>query len=89
MTKTDTASKAAATGTSVVIRTEGLTKVYVGADFAAVDHLDLEVTGGEVFGLLGPNGAGKTTTAGMLTTRVLPPPGAPTSPASTSSATRP
>lgn len=72
MTKTDTASKAAATGTSVVIRTEGLTKVYVGADFAAVDHLDLEVTGGEVFGLLGPNGAGKTTTAGMLTTRVLP-----------------
>ncbi|MGI8754093.1 MAG: ATP-binding cassette domain-containing protein [Acidimicrobiales bacterium] len=56
----------------VVIRTEGLTKVYAGTDFAAVDHLDLEVRSGEVFGLLGPNGAGKTTTAGMLTTRVLP-----------------
>ncbi|MDQ6783687.1 MAG: ATP-binding cassette domain-containing protein [Actinomycetota bacterium] len=56
----------------VVIRTVGLTKVYPGADVAAVDHLDLEVTAGEVFGLLGPNGAGKTTTAGMLTTRVLP-----------------
>jgi ABC-2 type transport system ATP-binding protein len=55
-----------------VIRTIGLTKVYPGADFAAVDGLDLSVLGGEIFGLLGPNGAGKTTTAGMLTTRVVP-----------------
>jgi ABC-type multidrug transport system ATPase subunit len=65
-----------------VIVTEGLTKVYPGpgapqgADseepVPAVDHLDLSVTHGEIFGLLGPNGAGKTTTAGMLTTRVLP-----------------
>jgi ABC-2 type transport system ATP-binding protein len=38
----------------------------------AVDHLDLEVQTGEIFGLLGPNGAGKTTTIGMLTTRVIP-----------------
>src|SRR6478672_9341555 len=55
----------------VVIRTEQLTKVYPG-DILAVDHLDLAVTRGEIFGLLGPNGAGKTTTAGMLTTRVIP-----------------
>jgi ABC-2 type transport system ATP-binding protein len=55
-----------------VIRTEGLTKVYSGTDFAAVDKLNLGVGGGEIFGLLGPNGAGKTTTAGMLTTRVVP-----------------
>ena len=55
-----------------VIRTVGLTKVYAGTDFAAVDGLDLSVRGGEIFGLLGPNGAGKTTTAGMLTTRVVP-----------------
>jgi len=55
-----------------VIRTVGLTKVYAGTDFAAVDKLDLTVTAGEIFGLLGPNGAGKTTTAGMLTTRVIP-----------------
>jgi ABC-2 type transport system ATP-binding protein len=55
-----------------VIRTVGLRKVYAGADFAAVDGLDLSVRGGEIFGLLGPNGAGKTTTAGMLTTRVIP-----------------
>jgi ABC-2 type transport system ATP-binding protein len=55
-----------------VIRTEGLTKVYPGTDFKAVDELDLIVLKGEIFGLLGPNGAGKTTTAGMLTTRVIP-----------------
>jgi len=59
-------------GTSDVIRTEGLTKVYAGSDFRAVDGLDLVVGHGEIFGLLGPNGAGKTTTAGMLTTRVVP-----------------
>jgi ABC-2 type transport system ATP-binding protein len=52
-----------------VIRTEGLTKVYPGG-LTAVDHLDLSVRSGEIFGLLGPNGAGKTTTVGMLTTRV-------------------
>ncbi len=56
----------------MVIRTEHLTKVYPGADSAAVDGLDLDVYAGEIFGLLGPNGAGKTTTAGMLTTRVVP-----------------
>src|SRR6266568_6999154 len=56
----------------VIIRTQDLTKVYPGTDFAAVDRLDLSVRAGEIFGLLGPNGAGKTTTAGMLTTRVIP-----------------
>ncbi len=58
--------------TDEVIRTSGLSKTYPGADFAAVDGLDLTVRAGEIFGLLGPNGAGKTTTAGMLTTRVIP-----------------
>lgn len=43
---------------------EGLTKKY--GDFTAVDHLNLRIKKGEVFGLLGPNGAGKTTTTLML-----------------------
>ena len=58
-----------------VIATAGLTKVYAsksGPTVTAVDHLDLGVRDGEIFGLLGPNGAGKTTTVGMLTTRVVP-----------------
>ena len=55
----------------VVIRATQLTKVYA-TGLKAVDALDLEVRGGEIFGLLGPNGAGKTTTVGMLTTRVVP-----------------
>jgi ABC-2 type transport system ATP-binding protein len=70
---TANAPGAAATATTdPVIRTIGLTKVYPGTDFKAVDELDLTVYQGEIFGLLGPNGAGKTTTAGMLTTRVVP-----------------
>ena len=60
------------TAAEAVIRTSLLTKVYPGADFRAVDELNLSVDTGEIFGLLGPNGAGKTTTAGMLTTRVIP-----------------
>jgi ABC-2 type transport system ATP-binding protein len=70
----ETASAASGSGQpeSLAIHTEDLTKIYPGADFAAVDQLNLDVTAGEIFGLLGPNGAGKTTTAGMLTTRVVP-----------------
>jgi ABC-2 type transport system ATP-binding protein len=48
----------------VPIRTRGLTKAY--DELIAVDHLDLEVQRGEIFGLLGQNGAGKTTTILML-----------------------
>jgi ABC-2 type transport system ATP-binding protein len=38
----------------------------------AVDHLNLEIKGGELFGLLGPNGAGQTTLVKILCT-LLPP----------------
>lgn len=46
------------------IETQGLTKVFNGT--AAVDHIELSVPKGSVFGFLGPNGAGKTTTQRML-----------------------
>ncbi len=72
MTTAQAQPAVAGTAGGAVIHTEQLTKVYPGTDFAAVDHLDLDVGAGEIFGLLGPNGAGKTTTAGILTTRVVP-----------------
>jgi ABC-2 type transport system ATP-binding protein len=43
---------------------QGLTKRF--GNFAAVDHVDLAVKPGEIFGFLGANGAGKTTTIRML-----------------------
>ena len=48
----------------------GLTKRF--GSTLAVDHVDLEVAEGEIFGLLGPNGAGKTTTIRVLTTLIPP-----------------
>lgn len=50
--------------TKAVIEAKGLTKRY--GTRAAVDHIDLTIEEGEVFGLLGPNGAGKTTTILMI-----------------------
>ncbi len=47
------------------IRCEGLTRQF--GDVLALDHLDLVVESGTVFGFLGPNGAGKTTTIKLLT----------------------
>jgi ABC-2 type transport system ATP-binding protein len=46
------------------ILTEGLTRHF--GPKVAVNHLDLRVAQGEVFGFLGPNGAGKTTTVRLL-----------------------
>ncbi|MDW8214839.1 MAG: ABC transporter ATP-binding protein [Roseiflexaceae bacterium] len=47
-----------------VVECRDLTKQY--GSLLAVDHLNLTVHKGEIFGLLGPNGAGKTTTILML-----------------------
>jgi len=49
---------------------DGLTREFNG--LTAVDHVDLQIEKGELFGLLGPNGAGKTTLIHMLCT-ILPP----------------
>ena len=45
---------------------------YLFGTHTAVDHVDLSIEPGEMFGLLGPNGAGKTTTIRMLTTLLKP-----------------
>ncbi len=59
---------------SPIIIAENLTRVFGGAKSAggsgapviAVDHLNLEIAEGEIFGLVGPDGAGKTTTMRMF-----------------------
>jgi ABC-2 type transport system ATP-binding protein len=56
---------------SPFVETRGLSKRYPGGTLA-VDHLDLEIRRGEVYGLLGPNGAGKTTTIRMLLGLIRP-----------------
>ena len=52
--------------TTPAVRAEGLVKNF--GELRAVDHVDLEVRRGQVFGVLGPNGAGKTTMLKMLAT---------------------
>jgi len=47
-----------------IIRATGLTRRF--GDLVAVDHLNLEIAPGEIFGLVGPDGAGKTTTLRLL-----------------------
>jgi ABC-2 type transport system ATP-binding protein len=52
------------------IEAEGLVRRF--GDIVAVDHVDLSVAEGEIFGFLGPNGAGKSTTTRMLCTLLRP-----------------
>ncbi len=47
-----------------VIDVKGLTKRY--GDRVVVDHFDMRVPKGRIYGFLGPNGSGKTTTIRML-----------------------
>lgn len=53
-----------------VVETHALTKRY--GPRAVVDHIDLRVQPGEIYGFLGLNGAGKTTTIRMLMSLIKP-----------------
>ena len=62
-------------GETPMITTHNLTltfKTLFGHPFTAVDHINLTVERGDIFGFLGPNGAGKTTTIRMLSTILAP-----------------
>ena len=52
------------------VAAKGLVKRY--GEVVAVDHVDLDVEAGDVFGYLGPNGAGKTTSLRMLLGLIRP-----------------
>ncbi len=52
------------------VRARGLVKRY--KEVLAVDHIDLNVDHGDVYGFLGPNGAGKTTTLRMALGLIMP-----------------
>jgi ABC-2 type transport system ATP-binding protein len=54
----------------LAIETIALTRKF--GEMTAVDHIDLHVGHGKIFGLLGPNGAGKSTTIKILTTLLDP-----------------
>ena len=49
---------------NTVVKIENLVKRY--KELLALDHLNLTINEGEIFGLLGPNGSGKTTTINCL-----------------------
>ena len=53
-----------------MIEIRKLTKRF--GTLVAVDHLDLEIGAGDIFGFIGPNGAGKTTTMRILVTLMEP-----------------
>jgi ABC-2 type transport system ATP-binding protein len=55
---------------TTVIEARDLSKIY--GDVQAVDHVNLRVEEGALFGLLGPNGSGKTTMIKMLTGQTRP-----------------
>jgi len=55
---------------NIAVRVDGLVRTF--GDFIAVDHINLNVRAGEIFGFLGPNGAGKSTTIKMLCGLLMP-----------------
>ncbi|MCG2769837.1 MAG: ABC transporter ATP-binding protein [Anaerolineae bacterium] len=70
MSKAEMSRKGESTGIEFAIATSGLVRRF--GSLTAVDHLDLQVPAGSVYGFLGPNGAGKTTTIRMLLGLIRP-----------------
>jgi ABC-2 type transport system ATP-binding protein len=64
------AAPAAMLARETVLQTRNLTKLY--GQRTVVDHLELQVQRGDIFGFLGPNGAGKTTTIRMALGLITP-----------------
>ena len=58
--------------TTSAITTEGLVRSFGDDGVNAVDQLDVDIRGGEIYGFLGPNGAGKSTTVRVLCTLLAP-----------------
>jgi len=52
------------------ILTRGLTRRF--GDLVAVDHIDLQIPRGKIYGFLGPNGSGKSTSIRMLCGLLIP-----------------
>jgi ABC-2 type transport system ATP-binding protein len=63
-------------GEDVVLRIEGLTKIYKSlftpAGVKAVDNLNLSIRQGETYSIVGPNGSGKTTTLKIVLGLIFP-----------------
>lgn len=64
---------------TLAVETKELTKIYPGRgllnktpDVTALDHVNLKIDAGKIYGLLGPNGAGKTTLIHVLAGVLLP-----------------
>ena len=53
-----------------ILRIRGLTQQFKGV--LAVDHIDMELEKGRIYGLIGTNGAGKSTVVNMISGNLLP-----------------
>lgn len=50
----------------IILKTHNLTKKY--KSFVALDHANIQISKGDIYGLIGRNGAGKTTLMKIITT---------------------
>ena len=58
--------------TEPLVTIRGLVKRFPKSQIPALDHIDVEIRGGEMTGLVGPDGAGKTTLIRVIAGLLLP-----------------